>query len=358
MRMNPRIEGLPRMFGRRKRRVAYLLFALSMAVALPSARGQSDERSGKEVVDKVCIACHGTGANGAPKIGDNEAWANRASLGLSSLTLHALQGIRNMPAHGGDPALGDLEIARAVTYMVNQSGGSWIEPASANELAAELTGEQVVKAQCSKCHAEGIGGAPKIGDLPAWVQRLKLGIPYLLRSAIHGHGGMPPRGGLANLTDAEIRSAILYMFNPAGMPAKASSAAPPVRPDPNRKHVDGIEVYLGFMPAENIRALPEGSPERIMHGGVPQGPGYYHVNVSLYDAKSRAPINDAHIQMQFARPGLDSTSIKLQPMSIGVGGSYGNYVKPQPGTSYAITLNIHRPGASDSVEAKFQHAFE
>jgi cytochrome c5 len=360
MKKNTRIEGLPRVFAAHKCRAAYLFLALPMALALSPMRTQGDERNGKEVVDTVCAACHETGVNGAPKIGDKEAWSSRASQGLSNLTLHALDGIRNMPAHGGDPKLSDLEIARAVTYMVNLSGGNWVEPASAKDLATERSGEQVVKAQCAKCHAEGVGGAPKIGDLQAWVQRMKHGLPYLVNSAIHGHGGMPPRGGQANLSDAELRSAILYMFNPAVMSAKSSSAGaakpgPTTVTDPNHQSVDGIEIYLGLMPAENIHALPKDSPERTMHGGIPKGSGYYHVNVSLFDEKSRAPINNAQVHMQFDWPGLDSIPVELEPMMLG--GSYGNYVKPQPGTSYRITLRIKRQGATRTVEAKFERTF-
>ena len=67
-----------------------------------------------------------------------------------------------------------------------------------------------------KCHETGKGGAPKIGDQAAWVPRLKPGLDVVVRSAINGHGGMPARGGMANLTDAEMRSAIVYMFNPGG----------------------------------------------------------------------------------------------------------------------------------------------
>jgi cytochrome c5 len=354
MRINTTIESLPSVFR------AYLFLVLSAGLALPPVSAQGSERSGKEVVDSVCAACHATGVDGAPKIGDRDAWSSRASQGLSSLTLHALNGIRNMPAHGGDPQLSDLEIARAVTYMVNQSGGNWVEPASAADLATARSGEQVVKAQCAKCHAEGVGGAPKIGDLQAWVQRMKHGLPYLVSSAIRGHGGMPPRGGQANLTDAELRSAILYMYNPAGAPTKAASAA--AKPgagaatDPNHKSVGGIDIYLGFVPAENLRALPKDSPERSMHGGIPKGAGYYHLNVSLFDQKSHTPVDDAQVKMQFDWPGLTSTPIELEPMLIG--GSYGHYVKPQPGTPYVITLSIKRPGASGAVEAKFQHKFE
>ena len=81
---------------------------------------------------------------------------------------------------------------------------------------AERSGEQVVKAQCVKCHGTGVNGAPKIGDQAAWRPRLKNGVDATVRSAIHGHGKMPARGGMADLTDPEVRAAILYMFNPAG----------------------------------------------------------------------------------------------------------------------------------------------
>ncbi len=88
------------------------------------------EKSGKEVVDAVCSACHATGALNAPKIGDKAAWAPHVRTGLESLTQNAIKGVRQMPARGGSPDLTDLEIARAITYMANQSGASFREPAA------------------------------------------------------------------------------------------------------------------------------------------------------------------------------------------------------------------------------------
>jgi cytochrome c5 len=188
---------------------------LALAVLITTSlqvRAQGKERSGKEVVDSVCSKCHATGALGAPKIGDKQAWSKRSSQGLSSLTDHALKGIRQMPAHGGSPDLTDLEIERAITYMVNQSGGKWFEPISRKTQPVPRSGEEVVKAQCSKCHETGKGGAPRIGDRDAWIPRLKDGLEGTVRSAMKGHGGMPARGGLADLTDAELRSAVIYLF--------------------------------------------------------------------------------------------------------------------------------------------------
>src|SRR5712691_1906213 len=215
------------------------LLALAITVASRPANAQGAERSGKQVVDAVCTACHATGANGAPKIGDPKAWNKRASQGLASLTQHALDGIRKMPAHGGSPSLTNLEIGRAIAYMINQSGGRWVEPASAKDLAIERSGEQVVKSQCIKCHEEGSRGAPKIGDREAWIPRMKQGLDHLVRSAIRGHGGMPPRVGQANLTAPEIQAAILFMFNPTATPASGATkgAGTLARADPNHKTV-------------------------------------------------------------------------------------------------------------------------
>lgn len=94
-----------------------------------------------------------------------------------------------------------------------------------------------------------------------------------------------------------------------------------------------------------------------MHGGIPKGSGYYHINVSLFDEKSRAPINDAQVHIRFHLPGLTSVTTELEPMVIAAG-SYGNYMKPQPKASSVITLRIRRPQATQTVEARFEHWFE
>jgi len=196
--------------------------ALVAALAAGSAPAQSGARSGPQVVALACANCHASGKDGAPRIGDKKAWSKRAELGLSALTQEALTGIRRMPAHGGSPMLSDLEVQRAIIDMVNKSGGHWIEPVDKTQPAAVRSGAQVVQAQCSKCHQDGSGGAPRIDDRAAWAPRLKNGLDATVRSAINGHGGMPARGGMADLSDAEIRSAVTYMFNPgaAAAPAK------------------------------------------------------------------------------------------------------------------------------------------
>ena len=186
---------------------AAALAAFAAAGALAAA-----PLTGKQVVDEQCASCHASGKGGAPKIGDARAWAPRAKAGLSGLTASALEGVRKMPAHGGKLTLSDLEIKRAIAYMVNQSGGRWVEPIDRAHQPDRRKGEQVVKMKCAECHAEGKGGAPKVGDQKAWVERAKVGFDSLVASAIHGHGAMQPRGGMADLTDTEVRDAVAYML--------------------------------------------------------------------------------------------------------------------------------------------------
>ena len=316
-------------------------------------------RSGKEVVESVCVACHRDGQHGAPKIGDKEAWSKRASQGLTGLTQHALTGIRQMPAHGGTPTLTDLEIGRAVTYMVNLSGGNWVEPASAEEMAAARSGEQIVMAYCSTCHRTGKGGAPRVGDKKAWIPRLNQGLDHLIQSAIRGHGGMPPRGGVANLTDAEIRNAIVYMFNPVapvvsrdGRPHAAQQTAA-ARSDPYHQTVGRLDIYLGIMPAKQILGFPKDAPERSMHGGVPTGRDYQHLNVTLLDRESGAPISGAKVDIRVEDPGLTSESRTMEPVAIGRA-SYGTYLRMKPNTTYLITVRVQVPGSPQTTEVKFK----
>lgn len=332
--------------------VAILAFA--MPLATEDGRAQGSERSGKEVVEATCASCHGSGAQGAPKIGDKRAWSKRAAKGLSGLTQNALKGIRQMPPHGANMTLTDTEIKRAITYMVNQSGGRWVEPTSRSKPPVERTGEQIVQARCSKCHLKGVNGAPKIGDRDAWIPRLKDGLDPVIRSAINGHGGMPARGGLANLTDAEMRSAVIYMFNKGVTPTKAS-VAPPAGPQSNRKVIDGTEIYLGIVSAESMRAQhPKTDAESRMHGGIPSGKGYYHLNISLFDSNTKAEIEDAQVEVRIATP-LTGETKKLEPMVINNTVSYGNYFRMPGKDPYTITVKIRGPGTSRAIEAKFDY---
>lgn len=85
--------------------------------------------TGEEVYKSTCSACHATGAAGAPKFGDAGAWGPRLGDGQDKVIGYAVSGLRAMPAKGGNPDLDDVEVARAVVFMVNASGGKFKEPA-------------------------------------------------------------------------------------------------------------------------------------------------------------------------------------------------------------------------------------
>ena len=329
-----------------------ILVALLLASQVAAAKG--DGLSGKQVVDAVCANCHATGVDGAPKIGDRQAWKPRAAQGLTSLTQHALQGVRKMPPHGGNPGLGDLDIKRAITYMVNHSGGQWIEPVAVATAFNERSGEQIVNTQCVKCHEKGLEGAPRIGDLAAWAPRFSHGMDFLVRSAIKGHGAMPPRGGMADLTDSEIRLAALYMFNKGVVPNGGPVIAQKGKEDRNHKIIEGMDVYLGVVSAESIRAMhPTQDLEKAMHGGIPRGKGYYHVNISLLDRQTGAEIRDAMIDLSVEDPVMGEQMKKLDPISFNKTTSYGNYFRMPENYPYKITAQIVRGGQTRAAKAKF-----
>jgi cytochrome c5 len=181
-----------------------------------------------------------------------------------------------MPPKGGNPDLADIEVQRAVVFMINKSGGNWKEPpppanlaaaapgaATASAIPAPVTpgsaaapqtgtakadgtgaataatgagaaaaastgattqlaaagaaakpdGKKVYDTICMACHTPGVAGAPKLGDKAAWAPRIKTGVDALHASALKGKGAMPPKGGNAALSDAEVSAAVDYMVS-------------------------------------------------------------------------------------------------------------------------------------------------
>ena len=197
----------------------------------------------------------------------------------------------------------------------------------------ERSGEQIVKQQCAQCHQTGVSGAPKIDDRQAWIPRMKNGLDATVRSAIRGHGAMPARGGMADLTDRELRSAILYMFYPAGSVAKPEALpARPAPSDPHHKLVDGTDIYLGISPLD--------------------ARGNYHVNVSLREHGSNAEIGDAAVEARVAN-ALSGTTKTLAARTINQTVSYGNSFSMAGREPYTITVKVQRPKEQRPVEARF-----
>lgn len=235
--------------------------------ALAVVEGDRPLKSGKEVYEATCTTCHAAGVAGAPKFGDNAAWAPYIETGYEAMLKVALNGKGAMPAKGGNPALEDIEVERAMVYMANAAGANFDEPTGADDVVAEKTdatadkapaetaaapatdapaaeaattdasadtaqaaaggavpaatpdqlanGKKLYDAACFACHGSGVAGAPKFGDKASWAPYIETGLDTMLQIAIAGKGAMPPRGTAMNASDDDLRDAILYMIEDA-----------------------------------------------------------------------------------------------------------------------------------------------
>lgn len=90
--------------------------------AAPAAAAPvAEAKSGDQVYNTSCAACHGTGAAGAPKVGDAAAWAPRIAKGLDALLASATSGLNAMPPKGLCMTCSDAELRAAIEYMVSNS---------------------------------------------------------------------------------------------------------------------------------------------------------------------------------------------------------------------------------------------
>jgi len=90
----------------------------SMTVA--SATGNAADKSPDQLYQSACLACHSTGAAGAPKIGDAAAWKTRLGKGLDAMISSAINGIGAMPPRGGSQ-FSDDQIRATIEYILAES---------------------------------------------------------------------------------------------------------------------------------------------------------------------------------------------------------------------------------------------
>jgi cytochrome c5 len=90
----------------------------SMSAA--SATGDTASKSPDQLYQGACLACHSTGAAGAPKIGDSGAWGSRIAKGLDSLITSAINGVGAMPPRGGSQ-YNDEQMRAVVEFIMAES---------------------------------------------------------------------------------------------------------------------------------------------------------------------------------------------------------------------------------------------
>jgi len=102
--------------------ISALMIAAILWACGPTAENdvatQAPQLTGKQAYEQTCASCHDDGADGAPMIGDRDAWKGRSQLWQAVLIEHAKSGYMDMPAMGGSESLDDATVARAAEYML------------------------------------------------------------------------------------------------------------------------------------------------------------------------------------------------------------------------------------------------
>ncbi len=96
---------------------------VSLARADEPDNGDDVVRTGSDVYESVCMACHSQGVMNSPVTGDEAVWAELLDeKGFEELVYNSINGIRGMPARGGDRSLSDEEVEDAVRHMLEEAG--------------------------------------------------------------------------------------------------------------------------------------------------------------------------------------------------------------------------------------------
>ena len=125
--------------------------------------------------------------------------------------IFAIIGLVYYVTSANKPAAGAVDTEKALAQRIQKIGV--VEIRDANRTLK--SGEEVYKAQCVTCHAAGVAGSPKFGDVAAWAPRIKTGFEALWNSALKGKGAMGAQGG-GDYEDLEIGRAVVYMTAAAG----------------------------------------------------------------------------------------------------------------------------------------------
>ncbi|AXY43156.1 hypothetical protein D1793_13575 [Halomonas sp. JS92-SW72] len=116
--------------------------------------------------------------------------------------------------------------------------------------------------------------------------------------------------------------------------------------------VDGMNVYIGILPAEMIKDHP------IVHEGR-EGvmTREQHLTVTLVDQSSGQRIEDAKVAARLRHEGHSSEFLQLEPMDISDTITYGNFFSLPEEGAYRLQLRIDRIG-EPTTEVEFRHRHE
>jgi len=102
-------------------------WCLVAACVLLAGCGEPAEESqtahpGEQTYTRFCFSCHAAGIAGAPRTGDQDAWASRVVKGDEALLQATLEGVPpGMPPRGLCSQCSDEDLAAAIDYMIEKS---------------------------------------------------------------------------------------------------------------------------------------------------------------------------------------------------------------------------------------------
>jgi c(7)-type cytochrome triheme protein len=201
-----------------------------------------------------------------------------------------------------------------------------------DSFAQDTSGAKAIyDSACAGCHGSGVLGAPKFGDAAGWAPRAKAGIDALVKSATAGTAkGMPPKGGRADLSAAQLRSVIEYMMSGGKAATKVAevAAAKPAAARP------AASAPAGAKPA-TVAAAPAAKPaEAAPAAAAAPAPAAAPTAATVAAARAAAPNPPATAEVnafnrllkpvgRFNRPAVESgihdptndMTLQLQPPS-------------------------------------------
>ena len=202
----------------RKLSLTIALLMLYFSCTALADEPQKDLEVGKIMYEQLCYSCHENGEKGAPIIGYKPHWEERIKLGREALIDSTILGKGFMLPKGGGAGESRGQFAKMVDYMLSTVIDEDIQNSPAMKAQVKRSmqisnGLKLYSENCFSCHNSGENRVPQLGDKTEWDERIKQGVPTLVKHVIEGHGNMIVKGGNTVESTEEIESMVLYMLS-------------------------------------------------------------------------------------------------------------------------------------------------
>ena len=159
------------------------------------------------------------------------------------------------------------------------------------------------------------------------------------------------RNGHTQLAHRPFARIILFAMGVAAL--SWAFPGPSVAESEGSRTVEGLNVYLGVLPAAMVRQQLKADTGKAPHGGPPPGAHVYHVTVAVFDAASGERRQDLNVRARVLSLGLSGPEKVMLPMTIAETVTYGNYFVLPPNDTYKVQVEIRQPGQAEPVRTDF-----